>query len=59
MRSHRSPSAWPIRTRVVMPSLRKKTLRRWYSTVLALMNNRAAISALDAPSLASRAICSS
>ena len=27
--------------------------------MLALMNSRAAISALDAPSLASRAICSS
>ena len=45
-------------TRLVTPSLRK-TLCRWYSTVLALMNSRPAISRLDRRSAASRAICAS
>src|SRR5436190_7962123 len=45
-------------TRLVTPSLRK-TLRRWYSTVLALMKSRPAISRLDRRSAASRAICAS
>ena len=35
----------------------RNTLRRWYSTVLALMNSRAAISRLVSPSAARRAIC--
>jgi hypothetical protein len=37
-----------------MPSL-VKTLRRWYWTVRALMNNRAPISGFDRPSRAIRA----
>ena len=44
--------------RELMASL-VKTLCRWYSTVRRLMNRRAAISELDRPSLASRAIWAS
>ena len=48
----RTPCNW---LRELMASL-VKTLCRWYSTVLGLMNSRAAISGLDRPSPASRPI---
>ena len=48
----RAPWSW---LRELMASL-VKTLCRWYSTVRGLMNSWAAMSGLDRPSLASRAI---
>ena len=51
-------SAWRSWRREVMPSL-VKTFPRWYSTVFGLRNSWAAISGLDKPDPASRAIWAS
>jgi len=51
----RTRSSW---FRELMPNL-VKTMRKWYWTVRALMNNRVPISGFDRPSRASRAIWAS